>query len=244
MSVSTADSPNDLKLEILPQPTETTCGPTCLHAVYRYYGDPISLQDVIRQVPSLTHGGTLAVLLAIHALKRGYRARLHTYNLKIVDPTWFNPTKPDLAARLLEREKRCNSRRKCTALRAYREFVELGGELVMQDLSAGLLRKYLKRGQPILTGLSATYLYQSARENPETNRDDDIHGEPGGHFVVVSGYDKEAQLAHIADPYRNPFTAGQYYSVSLERLICAILLGVVTYDANLLVLMPAPNKNP
>src|SRR5437762_675447 len=28
-----------LPVETLPQPDETTCGPTCLHAVYRYWGD-------------------------------------------------------------------------------------------------------------------------------------------------------------------------------------------------------------
>ena len=28
-----------LPVEILPQPDETTCGPTCLHAVFRYFGE-------------------------------------------------------------------------------------------------------------------------------------------------------------------------------------------------------------
>ena len=39
-----------LSLDILPQPDELTCGPTCLHAVYRYYGDDISLDQVIAEV--------------------------------------------------------------------------------------------------------------------------------------------------------------------------------------------------
>ena len=60
-----------LKLDILPQPDNMTCGPTCLHALYRYYGDDLLLEDVIEQVPSLEGGGTLAVLLACHALRRG-----------------------------------------------------------------------------------------------------------------------------------------------------------------------------
>ncbi len=29
-----------LLLTMLPQPDETTCGPTCLHAIYRYWGRP------------------------------------------------------------------------------------------------------------------------------------------------------------------------------------------------------------
>ena len=37
---------------ILPQPDGTTCGPTCLHAVYQHYGDKLSLDRVIRdEVP-------------------------------------------------------------------------------------------------------------------------------------------------------------------------------------------------
>ena len=48
-----------LDLTILPQPTETTCGPTCLHAVYRYYGDKISLPKLVDEIPYLEDGGTI-----------------------------------------------------------------------------------------------------------------------------------------------------------------------------------------
>ncbi len=78
-----------LHVDILPQPDDTTCGPTCLHAAYRYYGDIISLTQVIREVRKLKGGGTLAVFLACHALKRGYQAKIYTYNLHVFDPTWF-----------------------------------------------------------------------------------------------------------------------------------------------------------
>ena len=54
-----------LRLEVLPQPDNVTCGPTCLQAVYRYYGDVISLEQVIEEVTALPHGGTLAVLLKL-----------------------------------------------------------------------------------------------------------------------------------------------------------------------------------
>src|SRR5262249_1472255 len=32
-----------LQLDILPQPDDFTCGPTCLHAIYRYLGDEVPL---------------------------------------------------------------------------------------------------------------------------------------------------------------------------------------------------------
>ena len=88
------------QIKILTQPNDVTCGPTSLHAVYNYYGDIVSLQDVIREVPSLKGGGTLAVMLATHALKRGYNTKIYTYNLRVFDPTWFNSKTTDLISKL------------------------------------------------------------------------------------------------------------------------------------------------
>jgi hypothetical protein len=228
-----------IEVPIQLQPTETTCGPTCLHAVYGYYGDDVPLADLVRSVPSLLNGGTLAVILGRHALHRGYRAKIYSFNLHVVDPTWFNPTKKDLALRLLRREENCRSRRQRTALQAYRDFVADGGELEMTDLSPALLVEHLTQGQPILAGLSSTFLYQSSREDPVSNIDDDVLGEPAGHFVVLTGYDPETNKATVADPYSNPFTPGSHYTVPWDRLACAILLGAMTYDANLMVLSRA-----
>jgi ABC-type bacteriocin/lantibiotic exporter with double-glycine peptidase domain len=61
----------DFRIE--PQPDDTTCGPTCLQAIYRFHGDPVSLDRVIREVETLETAGTLAVLLALHALESGIR---------------------------------------------------------------------------------------------------------------------------------------------------------------------------
>src|SRR5262245_50518729 len=94
--------PSLTDLQILPQPDDATCGPTCLHAVYRYFGDPLPLDSVIGEVEPLSTGGTLAVNLARHALRRGYSATIYTYNLDMFDPTWFSPLRRDFAHRLRE----------------------------------------------------------------------------------------------------------------------------------------------
>lgn len=78
-----------LDFDIQSQPDEVTCGPTCLHALYQYYGEDISLKQVIREVKQLKAGGTLAVMLGNHALQRGYKAYIYTYNLNVFDPSWF-----------------------------------------------------------------------------------------------------------------------------------------------------------
>ncbi len=76
--------------EIQPQPNNTTCGPTCLHAVYGYYGDVLPLEQVIDETVSLSEGGTLGSLLGQHALARGYDATIYTFNVRVFDPSWFD----------------------------------------------------------------------------------------------------------------------------------------------------------
>ncbi|MBX2969749.1 MAG: C39 family peptidase [Cyclobacteriaceae bacterium] len=231
--------------DIKSQPDEVTCGPTCLQALYNYYGDDISLKEVIRGVKQLKNGGTLAVMLGNHALQRGYKACIYSYNLNVFDPSWFKHPSKKIVKFLQEQMEFKHKRRKLQiASKAYIKFLESGGELRYHELDDRLIKGYLKKSIPILTGLSATYLYDSPREVPQFNIYDPIKGEPAGHFVVISGYDEEKNLAYLADPMTpNPLSKGQQvYHVSFPRLINSILLGIVTYDANLLIIEP-PKKN-
>ncbi len=229
-----------LKLDILPQPDLFTCGPTCLHAVYQYYGDDISLEAVVNEAPQLEDGGTLAVLLACHALRRGYEATIYTYNLNVFDPSWFESGAPPLADRLRAQMAAKDLPKLHAATRAYLDFLSLGGVLQMQDLTSELIREHLKKSMPILTGLSATYLYRDKREFGVNSVPDDIRGVPAGHFVVLCGYDRVKRTVLVADPLlSNPLAPeNNFYAVEIDRLKCAILLGIVTYDANLLVIRP------
>jgi hypothetical protein len=228
-----------LSLSMLPQPDDTTCGPTCLHSVYSFYGDDIGLDRVIKEVRKLDSGGTLAVFLGCHALKRGYRARIFTYNLQIFDPTWFNGA-TDIADKLMTQAEHKKKKTKLVeATQGYLEFLSLGGQIAFNDLTGARLRRHLYAGIPILTGLSSTFLYRSAREFGPDGLDDDVRGEPSGHFVVLCGYNRQRRTVQIADPYRtNPYSSGGYYMVGLARLVNAILLGILTYDANILIIEP------
>lgn len=226
-----------LRFQIAAQPDEVTCGPTCLHGIYRYFGDEVSLEEVIAGVDMLSGGGTLDVFLANHALERGYRATLFTYNLHLFDPTWALLPVPEIAGRLEAQAAAKDDAKLRVASRGYVRFLELGGKLRFEDLRPALIRRFVGRGIPIMTGLSATYLYQSRREIPQTGAPDDVRGEPAGHFVVLSGYDRATKLVDVADPYEwNPLGGERYYTVDLHRLVGAVLLGSLTYDANLLVI--------
>lgn len=215
-----------------------SCGPTCLHAVYQYYGDEISLTNVIGEVAQLTSGGTIGVLLGNHALERGYKVTIYTYNLSTFDPSWFDGT-TDIAEKLrLQLAAKPNSKKLALATSEYLEFLRRGGKIAFKELTPSFIRQFLRSGLPVLTGLNATYLYESPREIGDFEiRFDDVAGTASGHFVVIRGYNEKEVF--IADPLAdNPLGNKQHYSISFHKLINSIMLGVMTYDANLLIIHP------
>jgi hypothetical protein len=223
-----------LVLEMLRQPTNTTCGPTCLHAVYRYYGDEIGLDQVVREVVPLSTGGTLAVYLGNHARSRGYRATIFSCNLQLFDPTWFREGE-DLAQRLREQAEHKEDPKLREATMAHLHFMEAGGTLLFGQITPDRLHDYLSRGVPLLTGLSATYLYGDPRELRDVS--DSVRGEPVGHFVVLCGAEPQLGRVLVADPLEDvPRNRSHFYWVETDRLMASILLGVLTYDASVLVI--------
>jgi hypothetical protein len=229
----------DLGVRIERQPDYTTCGPTALHAIYQYYGDPIDLPTVIAETPKLPTGGTLGVHLSVHALQRGYDVTTWLCSVRHMDPTWFQqPT--NLLAKLEARAQAKNLHadpRYGPAMEAVQRYLTLGGKVVWGDLSPALIETQMRNGTPLLTGTNGTYLYQCARETDVGP--DDVRGDAFGHFIVIGGYDTDDQSVAIADPLLdNPAYGTKYYRATVHRLIGAIFLGVGTDDGNLLLIKP------
>lgn len=253
---------HSLNLVIQPQPTPTSCGPTCLAAVYAYWDLTVDLPRLITDIGELGGGGTLAVNLACHALHQDFDAEIITYNLQLFDPTWFTSEgemkSPAELSEKLENQLSAKRGRSDVdqyrlerATRAYCEFLHLGGSVRMQPLDEHLIVRRLIRETPILCGLSATYLYHESRERvlmvepgcggPPTAKAiaDDVGGDPSGHFVVLHGYEPQTRTVRIADPlHPNPMAPTNIYTAPLSRVTSAILLGIVTYDANVLTISP------
>jgi hypothetical protein len=221
------------------QPDQVTCGATCLHALYRYFGLETDLLQLVKVIPQLKTGGTHGVLLGQHALKHGFHVELVTYNLHMFDPTWFQDPRTDLIQKL-ERQMQVKTRPGFQrAARHYLDFLKLGGTIVMKELNAALIRGYLKKHLPILTGLNSTYLYREKRVIAETDTPDEFAGTPEGHFVILCGCNPDQKTIRVADPYHpNVLGTRPLYDVPRDRLLNAILLGIVTYDANLVILHP------
>jgi hypothetical protein len=233
----------ELPVKIQRQPDYTTCGPTSLHAVYSYFGDSITLPEVISQMHMLEGGGTMSAHLAVHALRRGYSADIWTSNVTHWDPTWFQQKTDYVAkmkARLVAKGLQDNPRY-VDAMTALEEFFGRGGKVHWGDLTPRMIGGVLKRGLPILTGTNGTYLYQCSRETEKGP--DDVAGDAFGHFIVVCGYHSKDHSVSVADPLMdNPLHGTKYYRASVYRLIGAIFLGAATDDSNFLVIQPKKRR--
>ncbi len=217
------------------QPDEETCGPTCLAKVYQYYGLSAPLEQIIAETPRNPGGGTLAVNLGISAIGRGFHPTIYPFGLRVFDPTWLRLDPPALVDKLTQRAAAVDNTTLRRAVSAYADFLKLGGRVRFEEPTPHLLIGILERGDPILTGLSATYLYGTAREHE--NRYDDIRGRSAGHFVVVCGYEWHTHRFVVTDPFHNvPLSKTGRYTVPAQRLLLSILLGDQTYDAVLLTL--------
>lgn len=225
------------------QPDDVTCGPTCLRKVYDFYGIPAEWEEILGDIDRNDDGGTLAVFLGIAAIRRGLRARIFAYDMRIFDPSWFSLPMDLLAEKVHARFPYLPTAKALHAARAYLDFLQAGGEVCFDELTPALLKRILDRDHPILAGLSATYLYRMPRErhDPTTNAliDDDVRGQATGHFIVVCGYEHWGREFVLRDPSEHtPLAPDGRLVVNAERLTNAILLGDLTYDAVLLEIWP------
>jgi hypothetical protein len=245
----TADSRigHELRVQRFYQPDDVTCGPTCLRKVYHFYGIEAELPEVLGEIDRNEDGGTLAVFLGIAALKRGFQARIFVYDLRIFDPTWAALPARTLRDKVRDRIPYLLSTKAIRAAKAYVSFLERGGEIAFEELTPALLKAIIDREHPVLAGLSATYLYRMPREREEEDGvlvADDVRGEATGHFVVISGYEHWGRRFVLRDPSEHvPLLSEEpdRQVVDAQRLINAILLGDLTYDAVLLELWPGPD---
>lgn len=232
--------PLRLPVAIPKQPDDTSCGIASLLGVYQYFGINTKFETLLSEVDLLHAGGTLSVNLGIHAIERSFAVELYSYNLQIFDPSWRNLSAPQLLAKLeAQEETKKDNTILCEASARYQKFLKLGGHIRFDHMTRDRIYDYLNRRLPMIVGLSSTFLYRCAREDPVTTDFDDIGGSPAGHFLVLSGFDSDRDKVYLCDPYdEHPFGQGIGYEVDAHHFYAAVYLGVVTYDANFLIIHP------
>lgn len=229
-------------LKMPPQPDDVSCGPTCLSAVYNFFGMPIPIEQVRKGVTMVPGGGTSAAYLGLDAMARGFATQIHVYDLNLFDPTWSGLDAKDITAKIQERMANMNLNEYAKVMYdGYIKFLDKGGKIVMEDITPDTLKRVFDGGAPILACVSDTWLYRSMRDyTTKENKavDDDIKGDPEAHFIVLHGMEGNDIL--VADPYaKNPLGPDSYYRISYNKFLHALLLGVLTLDANLLIITPA-----
>ena len=87
------------------------------------------------------------------------------------------------------------------ATSGYLDFLKAGGAIRFMDLNRALLRRLLQtrptRSDWFECNLSVSL---GSRVRPRNDVDDDINGEPVGHFVLLTGYDRHKREILISDP--------------------------------------------
>lgn len=229
-----------LDIKMASQPDGVSCGPSCLNAIYHYYAASMPLGDVIQEVTSLKTGGTLAVFLGCHALQRGFKATLHSFNLHVLDPTWMLLSQVALLDKLRLQLNHTHDAKIKLATTAYITYLELGGQIIFNEINFDTLDHYLQNKIPLISGVSATYLYKNMRDYTDSQSQvfyDEWLGSPSGHFIILNGCDKQAREIQVVDPYfPNTLSTTADYRLSYSHWLHAFLLGVITYDAELLAI--------
>lgn len=209
------------------QPTDESCGPTALDAVYRHYGEDFGVSALVAEVGTTIGGGTTAALLGIDALSRGFSATIRDFNPLLFDPSWDGFSVDRLYGKLSASAATSDGKKR-HVLESYMTFIEAGGKIGLGPWEPGILLEELRHG-PAICGLCCNSLYRSPRDLYVDGKCivDDLRGEPCGHFVVADLADNGRIAVH--DPWDASVTV-----MDESRLAVAILLGSLTFDGTVL----------
>lgn len=198
------------------QPTNTTCSPTALSMLLRYYGEEFNVADISAKVPQVKNEkgedcGTINQQMATWCISLGFDVVLYTADVQVIDQSWSKLTSTEVVERLEARK----SGFKVPSLgelwnnaycQAYIEFIRSGGELhIANAITSKLLYKMLEKG-PVLPCLSFDTLYGIGRTiniGEKETKPDDVNGKAWNHSVVIYGNDEQGNFL-VADPWEKP----------------------------------------
>ncbi len=229
------------------QPTNSSCSQSSLAMLLSYYGKTYTPQDIMDIVPVGKNEkgedwGTINQHLATWCLSQGFDVVMYSSDFQVLDLSWSGLK----ASEIVEKLNAIKGHRDIPVLgknfsemyiQSYIDFIQVGGELhIEQCIATPLLDRLIERG-PILTCICMSAYYGSGRQADDAGLrqdvTDDIDGKLYNHSIVIHGKDDEGNYL-VADPWK---TEG-FYTVSPEKLVLSIQAAQLECDNLLFQMTP------
>ena len=222
------------------QPTVTTCGYASLSTLMSHYGQQVSVDTLLRDVPQglAENGepiGSITAQLATWCARQGFKVDFWSFDFLITDFGWSGLSQTEV----LERLKVVRNIRDVPQVggklwseiyvQAYIDLIEAGGTLHIEPhVTSRLLYEKLQRG-PIFVNIAPSVVSgegraTSPRHDERFDIPDDVHGTIGTHSIVVYGINEAGEFL-VADPWYGERT------IDTETLLCAIASANIECDS-------------
>lgn len=171
-------------IKVFKQESEMTCGVVAARMILDFWGVKTTEKELKKEVLIHDTGTWLADLAKLFET-RGLKTRVYSINLLLFNPSMVGSSNEEIKSFLKGRIKNLHPRRQKETKKVI-EYIELGGDFVLQIPKVGILRRWLKK-QPLFIPISRSFLYK--------DRIDAV-----GHYIVVNGFN--GKKYSIVDPAR------------------------------------------
>jgi len=169
-----------INLPILKQPTNKSCGTTCLRIVLAYHGIEISEKTISKNLIKDQEGGTFITELARFAKTLNLKATCFAYNLYLTDPSTDKNIDSQTLINKLEKLK--NGLKDNWFLEMTESIINTissGISYIIKKPNIYLFKSYLRQAIPIIISVNYTSLYNK-QGNPFE-----------GHNIILNGFKED-----------------------------------------------------
>lgn len=178
------------KIKIYKQESNISCGVACLRTIFAHFGKELSEKQILSMnkffIKDANSISNPTISLGVTALKFGFNVKYIGFNPVIANGNKLSNLKDSL----IQKQKFYFELGKFTIESAI-EFLELGGELVIERLNIEKLKQLVDNNKFLIV-----------RVKPAFYKNASLHM---NHMLVIDGYNKDS--FHILDPAN----AKQYY---------------------------------
>ncbi|MBD3362355.1 hypothetical protein GF362_01395 [Candidatus Dojkabacteria bacterium] len=204
----------------------SACGPSCLQAIYKYYGKDLKLKMILEDLHIDKDTSTYVSQLARHLNTNHLSTTLISSNPFVVSPDWKAKPKKVVIKELKEWILHHFNKGKVENIWIKEAlyllfYLQEGGNLKISNITTDLIDKYLEDQNLILCCLAENWIW-GKRKISKVVEYDNIKGHVNGHFVIV--YDKNKGDYQISDPYPTSIENKEgLYAINKEELLTATL---------------------